>query len=93
MVVYGFGLSGILASLGGLFAIDVAPKRVAGAAMGFIGIFSYIGAGTQDYISGKLIYDSEMQVVFTMGESSLTVFFYDYSIPILFWIGAASSAA
>ncbi|MCH8134407.1 MAG: MFS transporter [Proteobacteria bacterium] len=89
LVVYGFGLSGILASLGGLFAIDIAPKKVAGAAMGFIGIFSYIGAGTQDYISGKLIYDSEMKVIFSMGDSSLTVFFYDYSTPILFWIGAS----
>ena len=89
LVVYGFGLSGILASLGGLFAIDIAPKRVAGAAMGFIGIFSYIGAGTQDYISGKLIYDSEIRVVFSIGENSPTVYFYDYTIPIMFWVGAS----
>lgn len=89
LVIYGFGLSGILASLGGLFALDIAPKKVAGAAMGFIGIFSYFGAGMQDYISGKLIYDTEMQVNFSMGDSSQTVFFYDYSIPILFWIGAS----
>ena len=89
LVVYGFGLSGILASLGGLFAIDIAPKRVAGAAMGFIGIFSYIGAGMQDYISGKLIYDSEIRVVFSIGENSPTVYFYDYTIPIIFWVGAS----
>jgi len=57
--------------------------------MGFIGIFSYFGAGMQDYISGKLIYDSEMRVVFSLGDSSATVFFYDYSTPILFWIGAS----
>jgi OPA family sugar phosphate sensor protein UhpC-like MFS transporter len=89
LIVYGFGLSGILASLGGLFAIDIAPKTVAGAAMGFIGIFSYIGAGTQDYISGKLIYDSEIRVVFSIGENSPTVYFYDYTIPIMFWVGAS----
>lgn len=89
LVVYGFGLSGILASLGGLFAIDVAPKNVAGAAMGFIGIFSYIGAGMQDYISGKLIYQSETRVVFNMGDASPTVYFYDYSAPIVFWVGAS----
>lgn len=89
MIIYGFGLSGILASLGGLFAIDIAPKRVAGAAMGFIGIFSYIGAGTQDYISGKLIYDSEVRVVFSIGENSPTVYFYDYTVPIIFWVGAS----
>ena len=89
LVVYGFGLSGILASLGGLFAIDIAPKKVAGAAMGFIGIFSYLGAGLQDYISGKLIYDSEIRVVFSVGDSSPTVYFYDYSVPIMFWVGAS----
>ena len=89
LVVYGFGLSGLLASLGGLFAIDIAPKRVAGAAMGFIGIFSYLGAGMQDYISGKLIYDSEIRVVFSVGEYSPTVYFYDYTVPIVFWVGAS----
>ena len=87
LVVYGFGLSGILASLGGLFAIDIAPKKVAGAAMGFIGIFSYLGAGAQDYISGKLIYSSE--IMFTFSGTSATVYFYDYSKPIVFWIGAS----
>ena len=90
LIVYGFGLSGILASLGGLFAIDIAPKKVAGAAMGFIGIFSYIGAGLQDYISGKLIYDSEVRVVFDIGDSVQTVYFYDYSVPIVFWVGASA---
>ncbi|MCK5326047.1 MAG: MFS transporter [Woeseiaceae bacterium] len=89
LVIYGFGLSGILASLGGLFAIDIAPKKVTGAAMGFIGIFSYVGAGMQDYISGKLIYDSEIRVVFSVGEYSPTVFFYDYTVPIMFWVGAS----
>jgi OPA family sugar phosphate sensor protein UhpC-like MFS transporter len=89
LVVYGFGLSGILASLGGLFAVDIAPKKVAGAAMGFIGIFSYLGAGLQDYISGVLIYDSEVQVIFSISEASPTVYFYDYSTPILFWVGAS----
>jgi OPA family sugar phosphate sensor protein UhpC-like MFS transporter len=89
LVVYGFGLSGILASLGGLFAVDIAPKKVAGAAMGFIGIFSYLGAGLQDYISGRLISNTEMRLVFSMGEQAPTVFFYDYSIPVMFWIGAS----
>jgi OPA family sugar phosphate sensor protein UhpC-like MFS transporter len=89
LIVYGFGLSGILASLGGLFAIDIAPKKVAGAAMGFIGIFSYIGAGMQDYISGKLIGESEIAFNFAVSGQQTTVFFYDYSKPIVFWVGAS----
>ena len=57
--------------------------------MGFIGIFSYFGAGMQDYISGKLIYDSEVRFIFSVGEYTPTVFFYDYSTPIVFWVGAS----
>jgi OPA family sugar phosphate sensor protein UhpC-like MFS transporter len=89
LVVYGFGLSGILASLGGLFAVDIAPKKVAGAAMGFIGIFSYIGAGTQDYISGKLINNSEISFNFISDGQQATVYLYDYTQPIMFWVGAS----
>ena len=46
------GLNGLVTSLGGLFAVDIAPKKVAGAAMGFIGVFSYLGAAMQENISG-----------------------------------------
>lgn len=80
-LVYGFTLSGILAALGGLFAIDIAPKKVAGAAMGIMGIFSYIGAAVQEQISGFLI------------EGGTTVVegvrLYDFSVVIPFWIGSS----
>ena len=41
LVLFGVGLTGLVTALGGLFAVDICPKRVAGAAMGLIGIFSY----------------------------------------------------
>ena len=77
--IYGFGLTGLVTSLGGLFALDIAPKRAAGAAMGFIGVFSYIGAALQDQISGHLI---EKGITIVDG-----VRHYDFSAAILFWIG------
>jgi OPA family sugar phosphate sensor protein UhpC-like MFS transporter len=80
-IVYGFTLSGLLAALGGLFAIDIAPKKAAGAVMGFIGVFSYVGAGIQDQISGYLI------------EQGMTVIegvrYYDFNSAIIFWIGGS----
>ncbi|UCE06766.1 MAG: MFS transporter [bacterium] len=79
--VYGFTLNGLLAVLGGLFAIDIAPKRAAGAVMGFIGVFSYIGAATQDLISGFLI---EQGKTIVNG-----VPHYDFSSAKIFWIGAS----
>ncbi|HET8900239.1 MAG TPA: MFS transporter, partial [Rhodanobacteraceae bacterium] len=81
MLLYGMGLTGLVTALGGLFAVDIAPKRVAGAAMGVIGIFSYLGAGVEEQISGKLI-DAGMHLV---GTDRV----YDFGPAISFWIGAA----
>jgi OPA family sugar phosphate sensor protein UhpC-like MFS transporter len=81
-VLFGIGLNGLVTSLGGLFAVDIAPKRVAGAAMGFIGVFSYIGAAVQENISGALI-ESGMRVA-----DGARI--YDFGPAITFWI--ASSA-
>jgi OPA family sugar phosphate sensor protein UhpC-like MFS transporter len=79
--VYGFTLSGLMASLGGLFAVDIAPKRIAGAAMGFVGVFSYLGASLQEWVSGYLI---NRHMVLIEG-----VRHYDFSQAILFWCGAS----
>jgi OPA family sugar phosphate sensor protein UhpC-like MFS transporter len=81
MVLFGIGLTGLVTALGGLFAVDICPKRVAGAAMGLIGIFSYIGAAVQENISGQLI-ERGMTVV----DGVRT---YDFSAVILFWIGSS----
>jgi OPA family sugar phosphate sensor protein UhpC-like MFS transporter len=81
MVLFGLGLTGLVASLGGLFAVDICPKRVAGAAMGVIGVFSYIGAAIQENISGVLI-DQNSHMV---GADRV----YDFGPAILFWIGSS----
>ena len=80
-VLFGIGLNGLVTSLGGLFAVDIAPKKVAGAAMGFIGVFSYIGAAVQENISGGLI-EAGMQVADGVRR-------YDFSDAIAFWIGSS----
>jgi len=80
-LLYGFSLNGLVTTLGGLFATDIAPKKAAGAAMGFIGVFSYLAAATQERISGYLI------------EKGTTIIdgvrHYDFSSVIIFWVGAS----
>lgn len=78
--LYGFTLSGILAVLGGLFAVDMEPKA-AGAAMGIVGCFSYVGAALQEVVSGTLV---ERGTTIVDG-----VRHYDFSAPVLVWIGAS----
>ena len=79
--VYGFTLSGLLAVVGGLFAVDVVSKKATGAVLGFIGIFSYIGAALQEQASGWLIGRASQLVDGVM--------VYDFTIPRLFWVGMA----
>lgn len=80
-VLYGVGLNGLVTSLGGLFGVDIVPKRAAGAIMGFIGVFSYIGAGIQENLSGYLI----QKGITMVGETRV----YDFTDAIWFWMGAS----
>jgi OPA family sugar phosphate sensor protein UhpC-like MFS transporter len=79
--LYGFGLTGLVTSLGGLFAVDIVPKKAAGAVMGFIGVFSYVAAAVQERISGYLIEQGTTIIDGTR--------YYDFSRPVLFWIIAS----
>ena len=79
--LYGAALSGLVASIGGLFGVDIAPRGATGAAMGFVGVFSYVGAATQDYLTAKLISQN-----MTMIDG---VRIYDFDVAISFWIGAS----
>ncbi len=79
--LYGAGLSGLMASLGGLFGVDISPRGAAGAAMGFVGVFSYLGAATQESISAVLI---------SAGTNVVDgVRTYDFDLAIMFWIGSS----
>lgn len=79
--VYGFTLSGLLAVLGGLFAVDIVSKRASGAVLGFVGIFSYVAAAIQEQVSGCLI-EKHSWVVDGVTQ-------YDFHVPVLFWVGSS----
>lgn len=79
--LFGFGLGGLLVFLGGLIAIDICPKKASGAAMGFVGMFSYLGASMQDWTSGSLIEAGKMTV------NGQTI--HDFHHAFWFWLGAA----
>lgn len=81
LILFGLGMTGLVTSVGGLFAIDICPKRVAGAALGMVGVFSYLGAAIQERVSGRLI-DRGM----TMVNGVRT---YDFGPVIWFWIGSS----
>ena len=65
----------------GLMAVDIVPRKATGAALGVVGISSYIAAGFQDIISGYLIEG------FTVVENGTDV--YDFGPVSYFWIAAS----
>lgn len=81
MGVFGFALGGLLVYLGGLMAVDVTAQRATGAAMGVIGLFSYLGAAVQDVASGYLL-DLGKQVL--QGKT-----IYSFDSVFSFWIAAS----
>ncbi len=80
LAVFGFALGGLLVYLGGLMAIDLVSRKAAGAAMGLVGLLTYIAAAVQDTLSGVLI-DKSKQVV-----DGVTT--YSFELVFTVWIGA-----
>ncbi|MEI6784407.1 MAG: MFS transporter [Verrucomicrobiota bacterium] len=74
LAAFGLGMGGLLVYLGGLMAIDLVSRRAAGAAMGLVGLFSYLVAGVQDTISGYLLDASKVVVNGTTTYSFRLVF-------------------
>ena len=76
-----FAIGGLVVFLAGLTAVDLMPVRAAGAVKGTIGLMSYLGAATQDWVSGLLLKAGESEVA---GQAVIN---FDYAFA--FWIGAS----
>ena len=62
-------------------AVDIAPKNASGAALGVVGVASYVGAGIQDIMSGLLMERNKHLV------NGVETYYFTYIN--YFWIGAA----
>lgn len=78
LTIFGFGIGGLIVFLAGLIAAELMPNSVVGAVKGFIGLFAYIGAAAQEYLSSILIKSN------TVGEVTT----YDFNNAIYFWFGS-----
>ena len=82
MSLFGIAMGVLICFLGGLMAVDIVPRKATGAALGIVGIASYIAAGLQDVISGWLIERGTT----TLADGSRE---YDFTWATIFWIGAS----
>jgi OPA family sugar phosphate sensor protein UhpC-like MFS transporter len=76
----------------GLMAVDIVPRKATGAALGVVGISSYVAAGLQDITSGYLIQYNTRQAggvdVYDFGPVSwfwLVAALVSFILPVLNW--------
>ena len=94
--LFSFSMGVLYCVVAGLMAVDIVPRKATGAALGVVGISSYIAAGLQDITSGYLIqYNTttvdiagEMTNVYDFGPVSwfwIVASVISYILPILYW--------
>ncbi len=76
----------------GLMAVDIVPRKATGAALGVVGISSYVAAGIQDIVSGYLIQgftvESAGGIVYNFGPVSwfwIVASVISFVLPVLNW--------
>lgn len=84
MALFGIAIGVLICFVGGLMAVDLVPRKATGAALGIVGMASYIAAGLMNVISGWLI-DGQAVKDAATGE----IIQYDFTYVSVFWIGAA----
>ncbi len=67
----------------GLMAVDIVPRKATGAALGIVGISSYVAAAVQDIVSGYLI-----QGASAVSASAPSSDVYAFTPAAIFWISA-----
>ena len=79
--VFSLSIGVLYCIVAGLMAIDIVPRKATGAALGVVGISSYVAAGLQDITSGYLIQFNTTRV------DGVDV--YDFGPVSWFWLAAA----
>ena len=86
MILRGLSIGVLICFLGGLMAVDLVPRKATGAALGIVGLASYLAAGLQDVITGLLIDTNITMVADASGQMQKVI---DFGPAGMFWIGAA----
>ena len=85
--LFGFSMGVLYCVVAGLMAVDIVPRKATGAALGVVGISSYIASGLQDITSGYMIQYNSSEVIDMAGK--VTDKMYDFGPVSWFWVAAS----
>ena len=85
--LFSFSMGVLYCVVAGLMAVDIVPRKATGAALGVVGISSYIASGLQDITSGYMIQYNTAEIMDTAGNVVDKV--YDFGPVSWFWVAAS----
>ena len=59
MVIFGLAIGALICFLGGLMAVDIVSKKASGAALGVVGIASYVGAAVLSVLCALTVWKAK----------------------------------
>ena len=86
--VFSLAVGVLYCIVSGLMAIDVVPRKATGAALGIVGISSYMTIGIQNIVSGLLIDRFATEVPVMVDGVVQTVTEYNFVPVAIFWLSA-----
>lgn len=97
--LFSFSMGVLYCVIAGLMAVDIVPRKATGAALGVVGISSYVAAGLQEITSGYLIEFNSFEKLTYLGsvmneDGAMEMIcrydnVYDFSPVSWFWIAAS----
>lgn len=88
IAVFSLSIGVVYCVVAGLMALDIVPRKATGAALGLVGISSYVAAGAQDIVSGFLIQNqtgTNLHDFAPVGCFWLLACLLSFLIPVLSW--------
>ena len=86
--VFSLAVGVLYCIVSGLMAIDIVPRKATGAALGIVGISSYMTIGIQNIVSGLLIDRFAVESVKVVDGVAQTVTEYNFVPVAVFWLSA-----
>lgn len=84
VAVFNFAMGELYCIVAGLMAIDIVPRKATGAALGVVGVSSYVAAAIQDIASGYLIQENGSDFT-AVSVFWIVAAFFATLLPVLNW--------
>ena len=82
--IFSLAIGVVYCTVAGLMALDIVPRKATGAALGMVGLASYVAAGVQNIVSGVMIDGNGFDFV-PVSVFWIAACLFSFLIPVLSW--------